>query len=758
MKADNKCSGTILIISFAVLLLLCALIAVMSFQRESVTRAQQHVFEILRNSAAEKAALFKTAFAGQVKTLGLASVQLEDQGWKNTKEAAAFLQPFCAATDFLRLVVAAPDGIGFTTYGKKVNVMDRRYFKEAMSGRVYAEWVPTGRVDPTPKFIIARPLIKKDKVEGVLVASYNEQIFSKLLAQEFYSGLGYSFIGDDRGIILLDGPNAGTLTENRNLLASLKEAQIYGGKTFATVSQEIKSGKTGVISIKLRGEHLYLAYRPIGIKNWIFYNVVPGTVVDKEVTSATASGYRLIFTIAAIALCFVTLVILINYQRIKAMRKEKEESRLNEERFNLVTEGTSISVWEYDIKDKRIKASKRAAEQHGAETVIENALESLIANGIVHPDSVEAARELFRKIESGVKEAEGVFYMRRADGNGWFYENIRYTVIFNEKGEPVRAIGMGRDVTEEKELALAYEKELALQQTMVTDIFAQALYDLETGEQVSFLSHDENERIHSEKLPLEAFNKASAEGVAEDEAVRKKILRQSASELKKAFRNGEYQTTTEYLHRSRVGKSFWVSRSLHLKEEPTTKHIMAFFYLRDIDEQKSRELALQKAVETDSLTGLYNHAGVINRISGYLAAERAEESDKGSTLFVIDIDRFKKINDTRGHQWGDKALETIATKLKSTFRSEDIIGRVGGDEFLVLAKNIKNRDDAATKAHQIVLTLQLELPAEKDTVSISASVGAALHRPGESFEEFYARADSALYAAKESGRKNFSVD
>lgn len=165
---------------------------------------------------------------------------------------------------------------------------------------------------------------------------------------------------------------------------------------------------------------------------------------------------------------------------------------------------------------------------------------------------------------------------------------------------------------------------------------------------------------------------------------------------------------------------------------------------------QNSQMSILKKAQIDALTGVLNKENTETEINQWL---KSEESDGIQALLMIDLDKFKHINDTYGHMCGDKALKEAAKVLKEEFRSSDIVGRVGGDEFVVLMKNV--RWEIVIERHMEELcerfrSIQIKEMQDK---SLTCSVGAAyapLH--GEDFAQLYYYADHALYQAKRNGR------
>lgn len=170
--------------------------------------------------------------------------------------------------------------------------------------------------------------------------------------------------------------------------------------------------------------------------------------------------------------------------------------------------------------------------------------------------------------------------------------------------------------------------------------------------------------------------------------------------------------------------------------------------------RKNQTSLLQQA-HTDALTGLLNKVYTEHMISDWL---REEDFEDFQALMMIDMDYFKQINDTYGHATGDHVLKIFAGFLKEQFRTTDIIGRVGGDEFMILMKNVRLDYSIHLHLQKLYANLQyLDIPDLKDR-KLSCSIGCAVApTDAESFNQLYRLADQALYTAKQNGRGCFVI-
>ena len=173
---------------------------------------------------------------------------------------------------------------------------------------------------------------------------------------------------------------------------------------------------------------------------------------------------------------------------------------------------------------------------------------------------------------------------------------------------------------------------------------------------------------------------------------------------------------------------------------------------RDISERKMFEAELTRLAVTDPLTGLWNRRHTGELLSADLA--QAHRNGQALTLLMIDVDNFKSINDTHGHQTGDRVLVEVATRLREQIRSTDVVGRWGGEEFVVLLRYCGLRDAVAT-AEKLRRRIA---EAPFDTLfSVSVSIGAAELQDTDDLASWIERADTALYAAKRAGRNTVAT-
>ncbi|THC39880.1 sensor domain-containing diguanylate cyclase [Massilia sp. Mn16-1_5] len=166
----------------------------------------------------------------------------------------------------------------------------------------------------------------------------------------------------------------------------------------------------------------------------------------------------------------------------------------------------------------------------------------------------------------------------------------------------------------------------------------------------------------------------------------------------------------------------------------------------------ARTAELQALLLHDALTGLPNRRALMQTLPD--AMHRAVRAGKPCALLFLDMDGFKGVNDTHGHEEGDELLRQFGARLFEAVRKTDLVARLAGDEFVVVLEGLADAQDAHEKANSLLEVLRQPYALRRASVTVGASIGVALHRPGEAhdLDAWLARADNAMYAAKRGGK------
>jgi diguanylate cyclase (GGDEF)-like protein/PAS domain S-box-containing protein len=190
---------------------------------------------------------------------------------------------------------------------------------------------------------------------------------------------------------------------------------------------------------------------------------------------------------------------------------------------------------------------------------------------------------------------------------------------------------------------------------------------------------------------------------------------------------------------------------IHDQDGAVTGSVVAF---HDVSAARAKSVEMSRLAQHDSLTGLPNRVLFNDRLTQ--AISLAMRQDKQLAVLFVDLDQFKKINDSLGHAVGDKLLQSVADRLVNCVRRTDTVSRLGGDEFVVLLSQVEHEEDAAVSARKILRALAAPHTVDDKNLDISVSIGVSTY-PSDAAdaESLMNKADTAMYEAKKQGRNNY---
>jgi diguanylate cyclase (GGDEF)-like protein len=184
--------------------------------------------------------------------------------------------------------------------------------------------------------------------------------------------------------------------------------------------------------------------------------------------------------------------------------------------------------------------------------------------------------------------------------------------------------------------------------------------------------------------------------------------------------------------------------------------VAGFFALTfDITELKQAQQELEQLARVDSLTGLANRREFDERIQ--IAVKHCKRSGRALALLAFDVDQFKAINDSKGHPVGDAVIKEFAKRLRAHVREEDLLARMGGDEFMLLIEDADSLASVKLVAEKLLALVRMPMQIGDELLHITTSIGVAFAQSPTLTELIVVEADKALYAAKSAGRDTFRI-
>lgn len=220
------------------------------------------------------------------------------------------------------------------------------------------------------------------------------------------------------------------------------------------------------------------------------------------------------------------------------------------------------------------------------------------------------------------------------------------------------------------------------------------------------------------------------------------------------YENGNTHLQYDFMICEDGSDYFWMRIDANIYYCTEDNTVRMFTYRKNIDAEKRQESAIVHLAETDAMTGIYNKTFTQRRAEEILSNAGKDEK---YGFFIFDIDNFKQANDTNGHAFGDEVILEFVRILKENFREEDLLGRIGGDEFAALIR-IPDKEWTRIKAAELVRRLDVTYTDKQKSFPITVSIGVAVYpEAGTDFTSLYKNADLALYETKRHGKKGYTV-
>lgn len=440
-------------------------------------------------------------------------------------------------------------------------------------------------------------------------------------------------------------------------------------------------------------------------------------------------------------------LIIIQLTNIELQKRAEEALIYTEKRWRFALHSARQGVWDYDYRTDKIFYSDvwRMIRGYRPDEWVDGATEAWHSR--IHPDDLPGVKANISRQETSDETFEGLEYReRRKDGSYVWILSRGRAVEWDESGAPLRTIGTDTDITYIK----LVEQELAEEKERLRIILASVADGM--------ISTDAEGRVD--------FMNAAAEhltGIGAAEARGRPVsdvfsLQDHASGLpmqcpiRTCLDAGEavrVEDDAELIGRD--GKR----REIRCTAAPVigsgSQVIGAVLIFQDVTQSRALQRQLAHTASHDALTGLTNRAAFEKALNHSEAAAR--ETGISSCLIFIDLDYFKPVNDTAGHAAGDALLKKVAQTIRECCRTQDVVARIGGDEFAVILNGCPRASGLQVGANIVQALAAMEFTWSGRSYSISASAGLTMITPEQATSGgFMAEADAACYAAKAAGR------
>lgn len=636
--------------------------------------------------------------------------------------------------------VVDKNGKGYTQNGTSFDISQEEYFHTAMNGIVaFSDVQSSDKLPDTYLQIFACPIFSyNSQVQGMVLGVIDLDEFNEAIAFRYSKINGNIYIIDSKGNYISRFQVQDGSTRYVNFWEDLGSLQIID-QDISNIKDDFKERKSGEFSFYDNGHRRYGCYMPIGTRNWQLVYTAPDTAVDEALTNFFRIDTK---HTAFVSICHLTwLLCVIWYFRkgTKEIKKAHQEVSENIKILHMALEHSKQPIFEYDHKNRHLTLKTDFPNplfdnQSGTITP-----ESIIKNNVIVPASIPDFIHLFRIIQTQ-PDAKTDIQIRTDTETLWY--RISLNNIYKQE-EIIHTVGFLEDITELKIMEQNTIDKLELQNTLIAKALVYIKADIKTNR----LLEINGQETH---LPFDEFLKNKVLPNVHTEY--KPIVSQELSmqTLMAKFREGTDSVETQFIVTCK-NQEKWVSCMAYCNASNPSKLILV---ISDIDKKKRQELALQYQAERDGLTGLYNARTARTKIEE--ALDIGYHSKEKQVFILFDLDNYKLINDTFGHTFGDQVLMDVSEIIKKRFRSSDIIGRMGGDEFIILLRNMRSYQYADKLICDLCEMINKTYSINGKEVTLSASIGVTrVPIDGYTFKELYEKSDIALYYVKKHRKNNY---
>ena len=416
---------------------------------------------------------------------------------------------------------------------------------------------------------------------------------------------------------------------------------------------------------------------------------------------------------------------------LSAVRRAEREARTQAEQFQLLADNVPALIATYDARTRRCQfANKLYASTFGWDT------HSIVGRSVEEVVGEAAADEIRPHVETVMQEGRPVSYERRltgADGHvRWLEVNLLPQLDMH--GEPVACFVLISDITHhrlaEQAVRESEERLRAFMQASVEGIV------FHTDGIIVDANPPACELLG---MPLhELLGRPALDFVAPDQVALVGAVMSAAQEI-------GYESAVIDRRGQRIPVEFIVRITEH-RGRP-----MRMTIIRDLRDRNATQARMHHLAQHDALTDLPNRSAFMDQLEPLLT--QARENRHSLALLFIDLDHFKRVNDSLGHLAGDALLQTVAQRIVDVLRTTDLVARFGGDEFMVLLSGSPPREVVADVARKLLAAIAAPLHAEGRPISVTPSIGIAMFPDdGQTPAELIKNADTAMYRAKTRGR------
>ena len=426
-------------------------------------------------------------------------------------------------------------------------------------------------------------------------------------------------------------------------------------------------------------------------------------------------------------------------------RKQAAEAiRESEEKYRTILENIEAGYFEVDIAGNFTFINDSVCRGLGYTR------DELIGTNTLQYTGEDDAQRVYRAFNEAYRTgrpAQGIDYeVICKDGTKRHIESSG-SLMRDPGGNPIGFHGIIRDITDRKWAEAALRESEEKYRTILANI-EDGYYEVSLAGIFTF--------VNNSVCRILGYSREEMTGLHYSQVTDEENARKLEEATMSVLMTGEPSKGFTHEIIRKGGSKGYIESSMSLIRDMSGQPVGLRGIIRDVTERKRAEETIRQMAYHDALTGLPNRKLFLDRLGVAIAQGRRNRKDIG--IAMIDLDEFKEVNDTLGHDAGDLLLQAAAERLESSLRTGDTVARFGGDEFVIILPELKDAEDAVLVAQKIVEAFRNPFLIDSHALRVTASIGIAVY-PGDGMEAntLLKKADTAMYRAKHAGRNRYQV-
>ena len=655
---------------------------------------------------------------------------LAQQNCGASKQEVLAVAPLFYAHGVRRFSIVDVWGKGYDGSGAPVDFSQNTFFLLAREGKTHVD--TAGKTANQRLLIVANPLVVQGTIKAVIINEFPAEGLETNIETWAFGNNTYNMVVNAKVEPIFQAPPPGKSMDS--LFPAFSREGLPPAVT-SRLKQALADSPQAPHSFFDSSLGMFVAINPIERFGWSTISLVPQGVGNEAVSKQTLITNELVWRLAILAGIIITFVLLLERNSSRKLRRQQED-------YRTIIASISGGVLKFFSPDGTfLFISPNYKNMLGfTDAEFEKTYGNSFAATIYEQDREATLRTMRRQIKND--QPIDVEYRTRAKSGAliWLYH----------KGAEVR-IEHGRSYIQSIVFDITNNKEAALSKRISDERhqFILEQHDINIFEQnlVSGYFSCSPQWLHTFGSVFNILETDTAIPLFPDD--RERLL---AFQKEVRLAPHQHKCTVEVRLRAAGGEYRWFRVEASSIANTQGMPIYAIGIITDIDQQKALELQLRTQATRDSGTGMRNKMSTEKAVSQFLEMHESPLPQMYA-MFMIDFDNFKAINDRFGHAMGDKAIFDMAQIIRRNFRGVDIVGRVGGDEFLVFCTEKMSLLSIRERALTLVEQLRTECGDQHSCLTLTASVGVACcPKDGITYAELFNKADKATYAAKKMGR------